>query len=105
MTLHMDTYAGGSPRIRATGPEAAGPLESYPESRCVQDEDSGFRVPNLPCLDQLESVRQGHRFERHEFVSFAAALAAGEAGCHEAVNSLVDEAGGREKGIKRLHPL
>src|SRR5690348_6202299 len=76
-----------------------------PETRGKQDEDRRLRVADLSPLNQLQRVRQRHRFERHEFVSFTLALAPAQPRGNESVNALVDESGRRIKGIERLDTL
>src|SRR5947209_1607760 len=74
-------------------------LQTGSKSCRVKDEHGCFPVADLALLNQLQRMRQRYRFERHEFVSLAAALAPREAGCHEAVDALVDETRRRVEGV------
>src|SRR4051812_13549053 len=78
------------------------PLQTSSESRREENEHGRLPIANLAALYQLQRVRESQRFERHEFVSFAAALAPGEPGCHESMNPLVDEAGCCVDRVRRL---
>src|SRR2546430_1920543 len=71
-------------------------------ARREQDEHGRLRVPDLSLLNQLQRVRESHRFKRHEFVSLTLALSPREPGGDKPVDSFVGETGSRVKREQRL---
>ena len=79
--------------------KAAWCLSTSAVARREQDERGRLRVADFSRLNQLQRVRESHRFKRHEFVSLTLALSPCEPSGDEPVNPFVGETRSRVKRV------
>src|SRR5256885_17251814 len=98
-TARMDTSHTLTPfdtrARRGVNGKATWCLSTTAIARREQDEHGRLRVPDLSLLNQLQRVRESHRFKRHEFVSLTLALSPREPGGDKPVDPFVGETGSR----------